>query len=119
MSRVRRGFTARRRRKKILVAASGYRGARHRTLRGAIQFLRRGLVYAYRDRRSKKRQFRRLWIAKINAASRAVGLKYSQLICGLKRQGIELDRSVLANLAMTDSRAFNDLAEKAKTALNR
>lgn len=117
MTRVRRGFTARRRRKKIMAAAKGYRGARHRTLRGAIQVLRRSMVYAYRDRRTKKREFRRLWIVKINAACRALGIRYSQFVHGLKKEGIELDRSVLADLALTDQNAFSDLVKKAKAAI--
>lgn len=116
MTRVRRGFTARRRRKKIMAAARGYRGARHRTLRVAIQVLRRGMVYAYRDRRNKKREFRRLWIVKINAACRALGIKYSQFIYGLKKEGVEMDRSVLADLALTDQNAFSDLVKRAKAA---
>lgn len=114
MSRVKRGFTARRRRKKILLAARGFRGARHRTLRGAIQVLRRGMSYAYRDRRVKKRNFRRLWIVKINAAARALGMKYSQFIYKLKQQNINLDRSVLADMAVTDPHAFNKLLESVK-----
>lgn len=116
MARVKRGFKARRRRKKIMAAAHGYRGARHRTLRGALQVLRRGLVYAYRDRRVKKRTSRRLWIVKINAACRALGIKYSQFVYGLKKDGIELDRSVLAELAITDRDAFSDLVKRAKGA---
>ena len=114
MSRVKRGFTARRRRKKILLAARGYRGARHRTLRGAIQVLRRGMSYAYRDRRVKKRNFRRLWIVKINAAARALGMKYSLFIHKLKQQNIDLDRSVLADMAVTDPHAFSKLLESVK-----
>ena len=116
MARVRRGFKARRRRKKIMAAARGYRGARHRTLRGAVQVLRRGLAYAYRDRRVKKREFRRLWIVKINAACRELDIKYSQFIYGLKKEGIELDRSVLADIAITDQGAFRDLVKRAKSA---
>ena len=116
MARVKRGFKARRRRKKIMAAARGYRGARSRTLRGALQVLRRGLVYAYRDRRAKKRNFRQLWIIKINATCRELGIKYSQFIYGLKKDGIELDRSVLADLALTDQDAFRELVKRAKAA---
>ena len=116
MTRVRRGFTARRRRKKIMSAARGFRGARHSTLRSAIQVLRRGMAYAYRDRRVKKREFRKLWIIKINAAARALGLKYSQFIYLLKKEKIALDRSTLAELAVTDPQAFNKLVQRVKTA---
>ena len=116
MARVKRGFKARRRRKKIMAAARGYRGAHHRTLRGAVQILRRGLAYAYRDRRVKKREFRRLWVVKINAACRELGIKYSQFVYGLKKAGIELDRSVLADIAITDQDAFRDLVKRAKSA---
>ena len=116
MARVKRGFKARRRRKKVLSAARGYRGARHRTLRVALQVLRRGWAYAYRDRRVKKRVFRRLWIVKINAACRELGIKYSQFVYGLKKEGIELDRSVLADIAITDQGAFRDLVKRAKSA---
>ncbi len=116
MARVRRGFRARRRRKKIMAAARGYRGAHHRTLRGAVQVLRRGLAYAYRDRRVKKREFRRLWIVKINAACRELGIRYSRFVYGLKKEGIELDRSVLADIAIADPSAFRDLVKRAKSA---
>lgn len=116
MARVKRGFKARRRRKKIMAAARGYRGARHSTLRGAVQVLRRGLAYAYRDRRVKKREFRRLWIVKINAACRELGIKYSQFVYGLKKAGIELDRSVLADIAITDQNTFRDLVKRAESA---
>lgn len=116
MARVKRGFKARRRRKKIMAAARGYRGARHSTLRGAVQVLRRGLAYAYRDRRVKKREFRRLWIVKINAACRELGIKYSQFVYGLKKAGIELDRSVLADIAITDQSTFRDLVKRAESA---
>ncbi len=116
MARVRRGFKARRRRKKIMAAVRGYRGARSRTLRGAMQVLRRGLAYAYRDRRVKKREFRRLWIVKINAACRELDIKYSQFVYGLKKEGIALDRSVLADIALTDQAAFRALVQRAKSA---
>lgn len=117
MSRAKRGFKARRRRKKILSLASGYRGTRSRLYRTAIHVVRRGLVFAYRDRRVKKREFRRLWISRINAASRLNGLRYSELIHGLNKLGVQLDRSVLADLAVHDQGAFADLASKAKAAI--
>lgn len=117
MSRVKRGFKARRRRKKVLELASGYRGTRSKLFRTAIHVVRRALVYAFRDRKVKKREFRALWITRINAACRASGVKYSQFMNGLKKGGIELDRSVLADLAMRDSKGFARLCEVAKTNL--
>ncbi len=116
MSRVKRGFKARRRRKKVLALASGFRGARNSRFRTAIHVVRRSLVYAYRDRRVKKRDFRSLWISRINAAARANGLKYSELIFGLKKAGIELDRSVLADIAMQDAAGFSALVNQVKSA---
>lgn len=119
MSRAKRGFKARRRRKKILALARGFRGARKARFRTAIHVVRRALVFSYRDRRVKKRQFRRLWISRINAASRAAGLRYSELIHGLKLKGISIDRSVLADLAISDSVAFGKLVAEAKAGLSK
>jgi large subunit ribosomal protein L20 len=119
MSRVKRGFKARHRRKKILKLAKGFRGARNSRFRTAIHVVRRSLVFAFRDRRVKKRDFRSLWITRINAASRQEGLKYSELINGLTKGGVEIDRSVLADLALRDAPAFKAVVEKAKTALGR
>ncbi len=117
MSRCKRGFKARRRRKGILELAKGYRGSRHSRFRTAIHVVRRALVFAYRDRRVKKREFRQLWITRINAAVRASGMKYSEFVHGLKKGGIEIDRSVLANMAMTDQVSFQALVEKSRSAL--
>jgi large subunit ribosomal protein L20 len=117
MSRAKRGFKARRRRKKILARASGFRGSRNSRFRTAIHVVRRALVFAYRDRRVKKRDFRKLWIVRINAAARANGMKYSELINGLKKRGITLDRSVLAELALNDTAAFSQLVKEARTGL--
>jgi large subunit ribosomal protein L20 len=119
MSRVKRGFKARRRRKRILQTAKGFRGSRKNRFRTAIHVVRRALAFAYRDRRTKKREFRRLWITRINAAARAGGLKYSEFIFGLKKQGIELDRSALAELAINDETAFSTLVAEAKVGLAR
>ena len=119
MSRVKRGFKARRRRKKVLDRAKGFRGARNSLFRTAIHVTRRADVFAYRDRRVKKREFRRLWIARINAAARAQGLRYSELIHGLKKKGIELDRSVMAEIAINDEAAFSNLVAEAKAALGK
>lgn len=116
MSRVKRGFKARRRRKRVLALAKGFRGARNSRFRTAIHVVRRALCFAYRDRRVKKRDFRRLWIIRINAAARACGLKYSELINGLKKAGITLDRSVLADLAVKDQVMFAEIVEKARAA---
>lgn len=117
MPRVKRGVVARRRHKKILNQAKGYYGARSRVYRVAKQAVIKAGQYAYRDRRQRKRQFRSLWIARINAASRANGLSYSRLINGLKKANIELDRRVLADLAVHDKEAFSAIVEKAKLAL--
>ena len=117
MPRVKRGVTARRRHKKILSQAKGYYGARSRIYRVAVQAVTKAGQYAYRDRKAKKRTFRQLWIARINAQSRAEGITYSQFINGLKKSGIELDRRVLADLAIHDKEAFAELANKAKAAL--
>lgn len=114
MPRVKRGFKARRRRNKVLKLAKGYRGARSKLFRSATEAVDRALNYAYRDRRVKKRDFRALWIARINAAARQNGLNYSRLVFGLKKADIGLDRKVLAEIAVTDPAAFTAVAEKAK-----
>jgi len=117
MSRVKRGFVARRRRKKVLKAAKGYVGGRRTLFKTAKETLMRARNYAYRDRRVRKREFRRLWIARINAAARAHGLSYSRFANGLKKAGIALNRKMLAHLAYEDSQAFTAVVEKVKTAL--
>ncbi|QGG80074.1 50S ribosomal protein L20 [Litorivicinus lipolyticus] len=117
MARVKRGVQARRRHKKIMKQAKGYYGARSRVFRVAKQAVIKAGQYAYRDRRTRKRQFRRLWIARINAAARINGLSYSRFINGLKRAEIMLDRKVLADLAVREKAAFAAIAEKAKSAL--
>ena len=116
MARVKRGVEARRRHKKVLKAAKGYYGARSRVFRVAKQAVIKG-QYAYRDRRVKKRNFRALWITRINAQARALGITYSQLIAGLKKAEIGLDRRVLADLAVHDKVAFAAVVDKAKAAL--
>lgn len=116
MPRVKRGVTARARHKKVMKQAKGYYGARSRVYRVAKQAVIKALQYAYRDRRQRKRQFRALWIARINAASRQHGLSYSRFISGLKKANIELDRKVLADLAVFDKQAFAKLAEQATAA---
>jgi large subunit ribosomal protein L20 len=117
MARVKRGVQAHRRHKKILARAKGYYGARSRVYRVAFQEVIKAGQYAYRDRRQKKRQFRALWIARINAGARQNGLSYSRMIDGLKKAQVIIDRRVLADIAMHDSVAFAALAEKAKGAL--
>ena len=117
MPRVKRGVTARARHKKIIALAKGYRGRRKSVYRIAKQAVMKAGQYAYRDRRQKKRQFRALWIARINAAAREVGLKYSTFMNGLKKAQIEVDRKVLADLAVFDKPAFAALAVQAKTQL--
>ena len=117
MSRVKRGVTAHARRKKIIDQAKGYQGRRKNVYRVAKQAVTKAGQYAYRDRRQRKRQFRALWITRINAQSRANGLSYSRLINGLKRAEISLDRRVLADLAVHDSKAFAALATLAKEQL--
>ena len=117
MARVKRGVTARRRHKKILKMAKGHRGPRHKTFRRANESVLHALDYAYRDRRDRKGQFRRLWIMRINAAARQEGLTYGRLIHGLHRAGVEVDRKVLADLAVRDPSAFAALAAQAKAAL--
>lgn len=117
MPRVKRGVTARARHKKVLKQAKGYYGARSRVFRVAKQAVIKASQYAYRDRRQRKRDFRNLWIVRINAASRALGLSYSRLIAGLKKACIEVDRKILADLAVVDQNAFASLVDKAKVAL--
>ena len=117
MPRVKRGVTARARHKKVLALAKGYRGRRKNVYRVAKQAVMKAGQYAYRDRRQKKRQFRALWIARINAAAREVGLKYSTFMNGLKKAQIEVDRKVLADLAVFDKPAFAALAVQAKAQL--
>ncbi len=117
MPRVKRGTKARNRRKKIMKLAKGNVGGRRKLYRQARETVEKGLVYAYRDRRVKKREFRALWIVRINAAVRSHGLSYSRFIDGLKRAGIEMDRKVLADLAQRDADAFGQIADRAKAAL--
>ena len=117
MARVKRGVTARRRHKKILKQAKGYYNARRKVFRAAKQAVTKALQYAYIGRKQKKRNFRTLWIARINAASRANGISYSRFINGLLKAGITLDRKVLADIAVHDAKGFAALAEKAKDAL--
>ena len=117
MARVKRGVQARRRHKKVLKAAKGYYGARSRSFRVAKQAVIRAGQYAYRDRRQRKRQFRSLWIVRINAAAREHGLSYSRFMHGLAKADIEMDRRVLADLAVHEKEAFGALAERAKAAL--
>lgn len=117
MPRVKRGVTARARHKKVLAKAKGYYGARSRVYRVAKQAVIKAEQYAYRDRRQKKRVFRALWIVRINAAARECGLSYSQLMNGLKKAQVEVDRKILADLAVFDKIAFAALADQAKSAL--
>jgi large subunit ribosomal protein L20 len=117
MARVKRGVVARKRHKKVLKQAKGYYGARSRVFRVAKQAVIKAGQYAYRDRRQRKRQFRALWIARINAGARINGLSYSRFINGLKNASIEIDRKVLADLAVNEKGAFAALVEKAKASL--
>ena len=114
MPRVKRGFKARQRRNKVLKLAKGYRGARSKLFRSATEAVDRALNYAFRDRRVKKRDFRALWIVRINAAARLNGVSYSKLIHGLKIAKVEIDRKVLADLAVSDPRGFAEIATLAK-----
>ena len=113
--RVKRGQTRRRRHKKILKEASGFFGSRSKLFRTARLAVEKSRVYAYRDRRQRKRQFHRLWIARINAAARQHGLSYSKLMHGLKQAGVEVDRKILAELAVAEPTAFGELVELAKS----
>ena len=116
MARVKRGVTARAAHKKIVKAAKGYFGRRKNTFRSAVQAVEKAGQYAYRDRRTKKRNFRALWIQRINAATRELGLTYGRFIHGLGKAGIEVDRKVLADLAVHDPQGFAALVDKAKAA---
>jgi large subunit ribosomal protein L20 len=115
MPRVKRGVAANKRRNRILREARGYYGARSRLLKTAREAVEKGWKYAYRDRKQRKRQFRALWITRINAAAREHGLSYSRFMNGLQQAGVEVDRKVLAQLAVSDPKAFGDLAELAKS----
>jgi large subunit ribosomal protein L20 len=115
--RVKRGFKARRRRKKVLKLAKGYRGGRSKLFRTAADAVDKALMYAYRDRKARKRDFRKLWIARINAATRMNNLSYSKFIHGLKIAGVELDRKVLAELAISDPTGFSQIARLASEQL--
>jgi large subunit ribosomal protein L20 len=117
MPRVKRSVHARKKRRKVLEEAKGYWGLKSTNYKYAKEQVDRSLVYAYRDRKVKKRVFRRLWIIRINAGARAHGLSYNQFIAGLKAANVELDRKVLADLAISDPAAFGKLAEQAKAAL--
>ncbi|MBO9607997.1 MAG: 50S ribosomal protein L20 [Paenibacillaceae bacterium] len=118
MARVKGGFTTRRRHKKILKLAKGYFGSKHRIFKTANAQVMKSLLYAYRDRRAKKRDFRKLWITRINAAARTNGLSYSKFMHGLKLAGIDVNRKMLADLAVSDAKAFSDLAVAAKQKMN-
>ena len=118
MSRVKRGVTSKARHKKVVALAKGYRGRSKNCFRLAINRVEKGLQYAYRDRRVKKRNFRSLWIQRINAAAREQGLTYGRLMHGLKTAGVEIDRKVLADIAVRDRDAFMSLAKQAQTALD-
>ena len=117
MPRVKRAVHARKKRRKVLEQAKGYWGLKSRSYRYAKEQVEHSLVYAYRDRKAKKRTFRQLWIIRINAAARQHDLSYNQFIAGLKKADIELDRKVLAELAVSDPAAFGKIAERAKAAL--
>jgi len=116
MPRVTRGFKARRRRNRVLKLAKGYRGGKSRLYRTATEAVDKALQYAYRDRRTKKRDFRRLWIIRINAGAKMNGINYSRLIGGLKKANVDLDRKVLANMAILDAPAFTEVVNLAKEA---
>ena len=117
MPRVKRGVTARARHKKVLALAKGYRGRRKNVFRIAKQAVMKAGQYAYRDRRTRKRVFRRLWIARINAAARGLGLTYSKFMAGLKKANIDIDRKVLADMAVNDPAAFGSIVEQVKAKL--
>ncbi|OJF95746.1 50S ribosomal protein L20 [Alkalibacterium sp. 20] len=119
MARVKGGTVTRRRRKRVLKLAKGYYGAKHRLFKVAKQQVMKSYMYAFRDRKQNKRNFRRLWIARINAASRMNGLSYSKFMHGLKIAGIDMNRKMLADLAINDSVAFTSLTDQAKDALNK
>jgi large subunit ribosomal protein L20 len=117
MARVKKGVTAHRRHRRLLKLTRGYWGSRGKLLRPARETLMKGLWYSLRDRRARKRDFRRLWIARINAAARSNGMSYSRLISGLRRAGVEIDRKMLADLAVHDGDAFRNLVAEAKRGL--
>ncbi|MCL6626304.1 MULTISPECIES: 50S ribosomal protein L20 [Alicyclobacillus] len=117
MARVKGGMVTHRKHKKILKLARGYRGSKHRLFRTAKQQVWKSLQYAYRDRRNRKRDFRRLWIQRINAAARVNGLSYNKFVHGLKLAGVQVNRKMLADLAVTDKQAFAELANVAKSKL--
>lgn len=117
MPRVKRAVHSHKKRRKVLKAAKGYRGGHGRLLRSAKEAVARALQYAYRDRRAKKREFRALWITRVNAAARENGLSYSQLIFGLKKSGVEVDRKILADMAVHDAEGFRVLADTARAAI--
>ncbi|CZQ91660.1 ribosomal protein l20 [Trichococcus palustris] len=119
MPRVKGGTVTRKRRKKIIKLSKGYYGSKHTLFKTAKEQVMKSYTYAYRDRRQKKRDFRRLWVTRINAAARMNGLSYSTLIHGLKLAGIEMNRKMLADLAVTDAAAFTAIADQAKDALNK
>ncbi|MER2010538.1 MAG: 50S ribosomal protein L20 [Psychrobacillus sp.] len=119
MPRVKGGTVTRKRRKKVLKLAKGYYGSKHTLYKVANQQVMKSLMYAYRDRRQKKRDFRKLWITRINAAARMNGLSYSRLMHGLKLAEIEVNRKMLAELAVTDAAAFTQIADLAKKAINK
>lgn len=116
MPRVTRGFKARRRRNRVLKLAKGYRGGKSRLFRTATEAVDKALQYAYRDRRNKKRDFRRIWVTRISAGAKMNGINYSRFIGGLKKAGVELDRKVLANMAILDAPAFTQVVNIAKEA---
>jgi large subunit ribosomal protein L20 len=119
MARVKRGVTARRRHKKVIARAKGYRGRNKNVFRVALERVEKGLQYAYRDRRVRKRNFRSLWIQRINAGARQHGLTYSQFMNGIKKAKIEIDRKVLADFAARDPDAFTAVVERVKVALSK
>ncbi len=115
MSRVKRGVAAKKRKNRILKAAKGYYGTRHRLLKTAREAVEKGWKYAYRDRKQRKRDFRGLWIARINAAAREHDISYSRFMYGLKEAGVDVDRKILAEIAVRDPKAFGELAALAKS----
>jgi len=117
MARVKRGVAARKRRKRVMKLARGYWGGRHRLYRTASDAVMHALAYAYRDRRARKRDFRKLWIVRINAAARLDGLSYSKMMSGLKRAGIAINRKMLADMAVRDAAGFQALVQQARNAL--
>lgn len=119
MARVKGGTVTRKRRKRVLKLAKGYFGSKHTLYKVANQQVMKSLMYAYRDRRQKKRDFRKLWITRINAAARMNGLSYSKMMHGLKVAGIEVNRKMLADLAVNDAKAFAELATVAKNNINK